>query len=228
MLASLPNRDSHRPGEHWHYQNWPYNALATIFQRKTGNDVFEAFHREIAQPLGFEQFDLAKDAVWENGRHSIHPAYDFRLSALDLARFGQLYLNGGTWDGKQLISEAWIRDSIHKYSHIEPGPHGLVESGADDTPGYGYLWWIETAYYGTGKRPELAGSYSAEGMGGHMVLVAPKINTVIVIRANTWLPAWTPFWTTRLDGAAVRRIIEAIIDAHNTVPTAAKVPGAAY
>jgi hypothetical protein len=65
-------------------------------------------------------------------------------------------------------------------------------------------------------------------MGGHMILVAPKINTVIVIRANTWLPAWTPFWTTRLDGAAVRRIIEAIIDARNTVPPGTKVARAAY
>lgn len=216
MLASLPKRDAHRPGEYWLYQNWPYNALGTIFERKTGRDIFDAFHTEIARPLGFEHFDPGRDAVWEPDGYSIHPAYDFRVSALDLARFGQLYLNGGIWNGNRLIPEAWIRESLLKHSHVEPGVHGLVESKSEDTPGYGYLWWIETAYYGTGKRSELANSYSAEGMGGHLVLVAPEVNIVIVIRANTWLPAWTPFQATRLSGHDVRRIIEAILDARTS------------
>ena len=67
---------------------------------------------QIAKPLGFDDYRPAA-AHWirEPGK-SIHPAYEFPVSARDLARVGQLVLQNGAWEGKQLIASSWLRESL--------------------------------------------------------------------------------------------------------------------
>lgn len=56
MTDSKPPRGSHAPGTFWHYNNWDFNALGTIYRQETGEDIFEAFERRIAKPLQMQDY----------------------------------------------------------------------------------------------------------------------------------------------------------------------------
>ena len=132
MAAERPPRFSHKPGTFWYYNNWDFNALGTIYERAVRSSIFDAFEREIARPIGMQDY-RARDGTYVTGAGSVHAAYPIEMSARDLARFALLYLRGGRWDGRQVIPEAWVRESTRPYSHADTGP-GLrlhVVDGAD-------------------------------------------------------------------------------------------------
>lgn len=91
MKENRPARGSHPPGTYYYYNNWDFNALGTIFRQETGTSIFYAFKIEIAEPIGMESF-IATDGHYYYEREyyerelSEHPAYHFRLTAIDLAR----------------------------------------------------------------------------------------------------------------------------------------------
>jgi CubicO group peptidase (beta-lactamase class C family) len=129
MHEKRPERGSHAPGTFWFYNNWDFNALGAIYRQATGEDIFQSFAQRIARPIGMEDFTSADgDYIFEPS--SRYPAYPFNMSARDLARFGLLYVNGGRWQGKQVIPAAWIRESTATHSRTDR-----------DSLGYGYLWW---------------------------------------------------------------------------------------
>lgn len=99
-----PERGSHAPGTFWYYNNWDFNALGTIFQQRTGQNVFEALKTNLAEPLQFEDFRYPQDTKFEYERSSDHPAYLMFLSARDLARIGLLVSRDGQWNGRQIVS----------------------------------------------------------------------------------------------------------------------------
>lgn len=164
MAEKRPPRNSHDPGSFWYYNNWDFNTLLTIYNQETKKDFFEQFQQKIAQPLQMEQFRLKDTSYYYEHENSSHPAYLFRMSALDLARFGLLYLRQGKWRGQQIISADWIQRSTQKYSILNP-QH--LERG------YGYLWWIDE------------GVYYAAGNGGQRLFILPKSDIVIVHRVDT-------------------------------------------
>lgn len=155
MKTIRPQRGSFEPDEHWYYNNWDFNALGTIFERQTNIHIDKAFKEWIADPIGMQDF-REDDVHYRWTDVSLHPYFIFWVSARDLARFGQLYLQKGSWQGKQVISEDWILASTQ--------PHSIIQDG-----GYGYMWWI---------RPD--GSYYAAGYHGQYVLILPKEEMVIV------------------------------------------------
>ena len=186
--ALRPPRASHRRGEFWHYNNWDFNALGTIFERASGRSVFEAFEADIARPLQMEDFDLRHTRYIETHNFRIknpgdarpsdstHPAYAFNMSARDLARFGLLYLRKGQWGDRRVVPENWVAESTG--SHAE----------AEYDQSYGYMWWI--ADQGRSLPGFSAGSriISARGGSGHEIAIIPHLDMVIVHRANTFLP----------------------------------------
>jgi len=113
------------------------------------------------------------DGAYVAGADSVHPAYPFRMTARDMARFGLLFLREGTWNGEQIVPRDWIRATVTSYSD------------AGGSGGYGYMWWV--AANGTHlPGVELSdGGYSARGAGGHYILVVPAYDLVIVHRVNT-------------------------------------------
>jgi CubicO group peptidase (beta-lactamase class C family) len=169
-----PARDSHVPGTFWYYNNWDFNVLGTIFEKKTGKKIGQAFYERIAKPIGMQDFKPG-DVFYLGGPESMHPAFLFDMTARDLARFGLLYLRSGHWKGKQIIPEAWVEKSSHA--------NEMVNFNGADTGGYEYLWWVE---YGGKHFPEatLPGMYSARGAGGHYLLVIPSLDMVIVHRVD--------------------------------------------
>ncbi len=173
MKERRPQRGSHAPGTFWHYNNWDFNALGGIYEKAVGQNVFKAFQQHIATPLQMEDFQASSDTQFVHDPASDFPAYLFRMTARDMARFGLLYLRGGKWGDRQIVSEKWIAESIKPYSR----------TGASG--GYGYMWWIavDGRHFPNVKLPD--GSYSARGSGGHYIVIIPKYDLVVVHRVNT-------------------------------------------
>lgn len=174
MQKSRPSRGSHAPGTFWYYNNWDFNVLGTIFEKKTGLKIGDAFYQRIAKPIGMEDFQPS-DLFYFGGPLSIHPAYHFEITARDMARFGLLYLRHGRWNGKQIVPEAWVEKSSHA--------NEMVKSDGADLGGYEYLWWVD---YGGVHFPEvsLPGIYSARGNGAHFIFIFPTLDMVIVHRTD--------------------------------------------
>jgi CubicO group peptidase (beta-lactamase class C family) len=95
------------------------------------------------------------------------------LTPRDMLKFGQLYLNKGRWNGKQIISENWVKESFGKYVRLQDYP---------DKNQYGYLWWHDT-YEVNGKKIE---SIEARGAGGQFIFIVPELESVVVITAGNY------------------------------------------
>ena len=111
MGDKRPKRGSHSPGSFWYYNNWDFNALGTIYRKATGEGIFESFERHIARPIGMEDFLWPVTANMSRNRNPFYQAYPLQPKC---ARCGPvrtfLFLNGGQWQGKQIIPAAWIRN----------------------------------------------------------------------------------------------------------------------
>ena len=168
MKKSCPKRGSHPHGTFWYYNNWDFNVLGTIFRRRASKDIFEAFKESIADPLRMEDFRLM-DGVYDfDTLYTSHPAYVFKMSARDAARFGELFLQNGRWDGKQIIPQRWIEQSTASHS-------------TTTTPGtlYGYLWWIKEDFNGMKM-------YYASGTNGQRICVIPSSEIIVVANVDTY------------------------------------------
>ena len=178
-----PERGAHAPSERWFYSNWDFNAAGTAFQLLTGESVFRAVERTIADPIGMVDFD-ASDGAWRYGPRSWHPAYVFRMSTRDLARFGVLMANDGRWDGRQIVPASWVR-TITRPRSAAVRPDGSPMPGV----GYGMTWWTRDeeatrdVYGDVGEDV-----FVASGTGQQILLVAPDRNLVFVHRTDTDLP----------------------------------------
>ena len=126
-----PERGSHPPGSFFYYNNWDFNVLGVLYRDRVTPDVGGEFARAIATPIGMEDYE-AGDFEWRPEKISPHPAYDFEMSARDLARYGLLWLRGGSWDDRQIVPQEWVASSL---SAVTP------ETWAD--AGYGWLWWVQ-------------------------------------------------------------------------------------
>jgi CubicO group peptidase (beta-lactamase class C family) len=174
MKELRPERGSHPPGSFFYYNNWDFNALGTIFGQETETEIFEEFEREIADPLGMEDFS-SDDCYYQYEEDlSMHPAYSFRMSARDMARFGVLYQKNGMWGGNEIISGEWITETTSTFSVLDS------TSGV----GYGHMWMTipESSVLG-----QMAGSsgYFHTGVGIHVLMIIPEQKLVIVQRYDT-------------------------------------------
>jgi CubicO group peptidase (beta-lactamase class C family) len=186
MLAGMPGRGAHGPGAFYYYNNWDFNTLGAILEQATGRSIYELFHKQIAVPLGMHDYrgsyvsiNAGEEGVdipdtdgfyqYEPGKSS-YPAYHFRMSARDLAIYGQLYLDHGTWQGEQLIPRAWIDASTQPYSVYNP-QYGLA---------YGMLWRVLVPGPDTRRN-----SFLHTGVGIHMLGIYPDLDMVVVHRVDT-------------------------------------------
>jgi CubicO group peptidase (beta-lactamase class C family) len=175
QLDALPERDSHTPGTRWFYNNWDFNVAGVIVERATGEGLYDAFDRRIARPLGMEDYAAEDGFVVYEPSRSRHPAHTFRLSTRDLARFGQLYLQGGRWAGRQVVPAGWVAESTRPITDFGDGT------------GYGYMWWTYEAGSLGAAYPHLNRHhlYMARGTGGQALYVIPSADLVIVHRGDT-------------------------------------------
>jgi CubicO group peptidase (beta-lactamase class C family) len=171
MAEQRPARGSHAPGTFWYYNNWDFNALGHIYEQATGTKIFDAFYREIAQPIGMQDF-TPRDGHYVTSPDSLYPAYLFDISARDFARFALLYLHGGKWNDTQIVPEDWVKASTRPYSDTESG-------------GYGYLWWTGDSASGEPQKISFPkGSFWAEGHLGQYAVVVPSLDLIVVNRVD--------------------------------------------
>ncbi len=174
MKSLRPARGSHPHGTFFYYNNWDFNAAGTVFEQETGTKIFEEFKRLIADPIGMEDFSVSNCYYQYEDSLSVHPAYSFRMSARDMARFGVLYQKNGNWKGTQIIPADWITESTAAYS--------VLDSTAG--VGYGYMWYTIPEGSGFAQLTGAPGFYHT-GVGVHIVLVLPELKLVLVERYDT-------------------------------------------
>lgn len=146
------------PGAKFHYSDGQPHILGAILQEVTGKSLEQYADEKLFVPLGIT------DYLWEQHRDGVnYGAYGIYLRPRDLAKIGQLALNGGAWKGQQLVSPGWITEATQVHANQNEGP-------------YGYYWWI---------RPDFGG-FMAAGHGGQFAYVIPAKNLLIVMTANPY------------------------------------------
>jgi CubicO group peptidase (beta-lactamase class C family) len=171
--AERPERGSHPPNTFFYYNNWDFNTAGVIFEQETGKSIFYAFQEDIAEPIGMEFWTAADGDYWLETDKSMHPAFIFNMSAMDMARFGLLYLLNGNWREEQIIPADWVEVSTTPYSMLDGGPAG-----------YGMMWLAQPA----GAPGPMAGVFGHSGLNVHLLAIFPARNLVIVHRVNTLGP----------------------------------------
>lgn len=155
IQAALDRPMVSEPGKKFCYDSPGMHLLSAILQETTGMTAFEFAQQNLFEPLGIQ------NAIWESDPQGYTRGWgDLHLLPEELAKIGYLWLHRGNWDGKQIVSEAWVLDSVKAHSKfIEPDF------------GYGNGWWISNA------------DYQASGRGGQRVRVIASRNTIVVVTA---------------------------------------------
>ena len=152
-------------GRAWSYCTAGVTLLGPVLERSTGQSVPDFAAANLFRPIGIDkvkwQFQPKGTAMTGGG---------LQLRSIDLMKLGQLYLDGGRWEGKQVIPADWVKRSI--------APHANAREGID----YGYLWWLQQ-FKANGRSVQ---SYGMAGSGGNKVFVLPELDAVVVITTNNF------------------------------------------
>lgn len=159
VAAVLERPATAPPGEQFRYCSACVHLLTAALDRVTGGLAAWAEERLFA-PLGLGEvtWDRAPDGAPIGG-------WGLQLTVAQMARFGQLYLAGGAWQGQQVVPAAWIRASVRPHT-AAGGPFEAADVG------YGYLWWVQEA------------GYAATGRGGQLIVVVPRSDLVVATTAE--------------------------------------------
>jgi hypothetical protein len=168
------------PGETWAYNSGTSILLGGIIEQVSGQSVLAFARQNLFDPIGI------RNVLWSKttGGH-YHTDGGLYLTPRDMARFGYLMLQGGTWDEQEIVAADWVDRSSTAYYQT---PWGY---------GYGYQWWI---------LPDGAG-YGATGHYEQRIFVLPEADAVVVLTAN--IPDDDP---NRADGLLYRFILPAFAD----------------
>lgn len=170
-------RGSVKHGEYFLYNNWDFNVAGYILEQATGRSVYEELEKQLAIPLGLQDWNIENQSRKVDTSKSRYSAYHIYVSARDLAKIGQLMLNKGKWKGKQLISEEWINKITSTVSSVEIVNERYNKNDkATVQLSYGYMWWLHENFY---DRTDMQGAYSGTGWGGQFVTIIPQRKLVI-------------------------------------------------
>ena len=163
VKAFLAHPVPHKPGTHFKYNTPATFMQSAIVQKVTGEKVVDYLRPRLFEPLGIDP------PKWDENPQGISlGGYGLYLKTEDIAKFGQLYLQNGMWNGKRLIQAEWIQEATSKQ----------VSNGSDPTKdwdqGYGFQFWRCRH-----------GAYRGDGKDGQFCIVLPKQNALIAITANT-------------------------------------------
>lgn len=183
-----PDRGLHSPGEVWYYNNWDFNALGTIFEQESNTSIGDAFYNEFGLPLQMQDFKpsdvqyLSQHSLSERvlDNSSEHKAYMFNITARDMARYGLLFLNGGKWNDKQIVSEEWIQESFKGLPKDSSDVMYIFDQVYNESQTYGMLWWkVIDGKYSENSKFEGDIIY-ASGNGGQKIILIPYLDLVVV------------------------------------------------
>ena len=190
--AQQGKRPVQEPGSTWTYNDVRVNVLALALLHVWRQPLPDVLKARIMDPIGasdtWRWFGYDNSVVEIDGKRmeSVsgggHWGGGMQISAQDHARYGYLFLRNGRWRDRQLISEKWI---------------AMATSPTDVRPGYGYMWWLNTAQATHKTAP--ASAYWAAGNGGNYIFVDRQNDLLIVLR-----------WTRDFNGV-IERIYASLI-----------------
>jgi CubicO group peptidase (beta-lactamase class C family) len=170
------------PGTVWAYNNAAIQTLDRVIRNATGAATDVYAQERLFGPLGMTSTRMTPDA----SRKSTQVFFGMQSTCPDLARFGQLFEQGGEWEGDQLLPPEWVEDAVGR-------------SSQELNAAYGLLWWVNRTgpqrapvdSANPGLPPGVSGvgqlvpgapedMYAALGFGGQVVLVDPGSGTVVV------------------------------------------------
>ena len=156
------------PGGGMNYNSGASHLLSAITQKATGMTAISFAEKHLFEPLGIADVSWASDPQdVNNGGSGVF------ITQHDMAKFGYLYLNRGTWDGRELVPTEWVDASTERHT---THPWWIP---------YGYQWWVYPA-----------GPFAAMGQGGQVVFVVPEIDAVVVFTGGTGPP--TTLWPSQV------------------------------
>jgi hypothetical protein len=130
------------------------HLLSAILRQATGMTALEFARQNLFEPLGI------RDVIWPADAQGVNHGWgDIHLRPHDTAKIGLLWLKHGEWEGRQIVSRAWVESSIRTQ----------IKTGWNDD--YGYGWWIT----------DDKGAFAAIGRGGQRIQVWPDIDAILVM-----------------------------------------------
>jgi CubicO group peptidase (beta-lactamase class C family) len=151
-----------KPGTHFLYNTSATYMLSAAVQKATDQTVLDYLRPRLFEPLGIE------NPTWEASPQGISAGgYGLSIRTEDIAKFGQLYLQKGKWQGKQLIPEAWVERATARQTSNGSNP------ASDWDQGYGYQFWRCRH-----------GAYRGDGAFGQYCIVLPEQDAVIAITSG--------------------------------------------
>lgn len=154
-ILSTPLEQS--PGAGWAYSSRGSHLLAAILVAATGRSVLDYASEKLFRPLG-----ISTDPFWPVDNQGIQFGFsELTLTAREMATFGQLYLDGGTRNGQQVVPAEWVAASTS------------TKATPSDGGGYGYQWWVHSS--------DGRDAFAALGYAGQVILVIPDLSAVLVV-----------------------------------------------
>ena len=160
LFLSLPV--AHKPGTHFWYNTPATFMESAVVQKVTGQTVFDYLQPRLFAPLGIE------NATWEMKQQYTFGGSGLHIRTEDIAKFGQLYLQKGSWHGQQLVPSAWIETATARQTSNGSDPT------SDWDQGYGYNFWRCRH-----------GVYRGDGAFGQFCIVMPEQDAVVAITSGT-------------------------------------------
>lgn len=202
--ASAPPRGSTIPGKFYLYNNWDFNMAGAVFEKLTGKSIYEDFEKQVAKPVGMEDYEVAMQIKGYDSDTSIsrYPSYHFYLTTRDMARIGYLMLRNGRWNNRQVISSDWVKKITGVVTPLNEMNPPTRRSGEF---GYGIMWWI---FQGEANSGPFRGAYTARGAYGQYITVLPAMDMVVAHKTDA-------IYERRSTFATYYRLLHMICDAKN-------------
>jgi CubicO group peptidase (beta-lactamase class C family) len=157
----------HPPGTYFLYNTEGSYVLSSIVTKVTGQTSLEYLKPRLFAPLGIE------NPRWDRSREGNSlGGFGLYLRTEDIAKFGQLYLQKGKWNGKQVVPREWVEQATSK--QIDNAQEGHSKIGPDWIQGYGFQFWRCRH-----------NAFRADGAAGQFIVVMPDQDAVIAITAET-------------------------------------------
>ena len=157
------------PGSKFLYNSLATYMLSAIVQKVTGQRVVDYLKPRLFDPLDITGMD------WETDPHGINTGgWGLRLKTEDMAKFGQLFLQKGLWQGQQILPASWVEEASTRKIEQNPDAPQSRKDSSDWLQGYCYQMWRSRH-----------NSYRADGAYGQFILILPEQDVVIAITAET-------------------------------------------
>lgn len=164
VSAFLRSNYAYEPGSRFMYNSPATYMLSAILQKVTGEKMLDYLTSRLFVPLGVSGID------WEVDPAGINVGgWGLRLKTEDMAKFGQLFLQKGIWNGKQILPKSWVEAASAAQIYQPAGASEDLLKNSDWYQGYGYQMWRSKH-----------NSYRADGAFGQNIIVLPKENAVII------------------------------------------------